>query len=164
MVTSNQAKAALQTAKNIQTDVNDVLAQARAKAAQSKAGSPVSTTNARETSENKEGYINRVEFSGRLGREPEYKVLESGKELVSSSLATLNPGNYNEDTMWFELVMWLNEEATDKGPANRELFETFLAMTKGAAVVARGRQSMRTYTDKSGVLRTSVTITLSDIT
>lgn len=140
------------------TGKQDALTTAREKAkAQTKNVS-------RETSsETREAYINEVIFSGRLGRDVEFQFTPTGKEMVKSSLAVFNPGNKEQDTMWFDLVLWINDEATEKGPATRDLAETFLTLSKGEAVVAKGRLTMRSYKDKQGDAHTVYTITLTDI-
>lgn len=111
----------------------------------------------RETSEIREAYVNEVHFSGRLGRPVEYAMTPSGKELAKTSLAVFNPGD-DKNAMWFDLVMWLQEEGSDKWPANQELFECYLNMSQGEAVVVKGRLTMRIYNDKH-----YYTITLTDI-
>lgn len=96
----------------------------------------------------KQAYVNFVGFSGRLGKDVEYTVTQTGKELAKSSLAVFNPGNKEHNTIWFDLVMWLNETATDKGKANSEEFLAFMNMEKGQEVVVDGRLSMRMWNEK----------------
>lgn len=139
------------------TGKQDALTAARAKSKQNPNGS-------RETaSEVREAYINRVEFSGRLGREPQHRFTPSGKELVTSSLAVFNPGNNEQNTMWFDVMMWVNEEDTDKWKSNLGLVETFLNMEKGQEVVASGRLTFHSFVDKQGDSHMVYTITLTDI-
>lgn len=142
--------------KDKTTGKQDALTAAREKAKQ---GQTVS----QETTEIRQAYINEVQFSGRLGRDVEFQFTPTGKEMVKSSLAVFNPGNKEQDTMWFDLVLWVNDEPTEKGPATRDLAETFLVMEKGEAVVAKGRLTMRSFKDKQGDAHTVYTITLSDI-
>lgn len=108
-------------------------------------------------------YINRVEFSGRLGREPKHRFTPSGKELVNSSLAVLNPGNDEQSTMWFDLTLWVNDGDDGKAPSNLDLVEAFLNMEKGRKVVAHGRLAFHSFVDKQGDSHMVYTITLTDI-
>lgn len=146
----------MQMSANVGTTGKEVnaLTAAREKA---KAQQSQNVSRKTSSSETREAYINEVQFSGRLGKEPEYFMTPSEKELAKSSLAVFNPGD-KEHSMWFDLAMWLNEEPTEKGPANLELFQQFLTMTKGEAVVVKGRLTMRVYNEK-----TYYTITLTDI-
>lgn len=144
--------------KDKTTGKQDALTAAR-EAAKAKQGQPAG----QDTSEIRQAYVNEVQFSGRLGRDVEFQFTPTGKEMVKSSLAVFNPGNKEQDTMWFDLVLWVNDEPTAKGPATRELAEAFLVMEKGEAVVAKGRLTMRQFKDKQGDVHTTYTITLTDI-
>ncbi len=90
------------------------------------------------------GLRNRVQLIGRLGKDPEVKSLESGRKLVSFSLATTEyyndkEGNKVENTQWHQIVAWGKVA---------DLAEELLK--KGYEVMVDGKLNYRNYEDKEG--------------
>lgn len=88
---------------------------------------------------------NHVQLIGRLGANPEVKMLENGTKLARFSVAVSNTytnkqGEKVTDVQWHSICAW--------GPlanvAERLLF-------KGTQVTVDGRLSNRSYTNKEGV-------------
>lgn len=96
--------------------------------------------------------LNRVEFIGNCGKDPEMMVTAEGTPVTKFSLAvneTRNnkQGNKETTTLWLTIVCW-NKTA--------ELAERLIK--KGTQLYIAGRLSIRKYDDKSGVERTAVEI------
>ena len=90
--------------------------------------------------------LNDVTLIGRLGQDPQVRVLESGAKTASFSLATSRKwkdkdGRDNEETMWHTVVVW-------RGLA--DLAENYLK--KGLRFVVKGMIKYRQY-DKDGETR-----------
>lgn len=88
--------------------------------------------------------INKVEIQGFLGRDAEVKTFESGRTLVSMSLATSesyknNKGEWVTTTSWHNVSYW-------KVKKNEKI--DFLK--KGELIAVKGKLNTRKYTDKSG--------------
>jgi single-strand DNA-binding protein len=88
--------------------------------------------------------INKVELQGFLGRDAEVKTFESGRTLVSLSIATNETykntkGDWITSTSWHNVVYWKNkkDEPTDY-------------LKKGEMVSVTGKLNTRKYTDKNG--------------
>jgi len=88
--------------------------------------------------------MNKVEIQGFLGRDAEVKTFESGRTLVSMSVATNESyknakGEWVTTTTWHNVTYWKNkkEEATD-------------FLKKGEMVYVSGKLNTRKYTDKNG--------------
>ena len=88
--------------------------------------------------------INKVEIQGFLGRDAEEKTFESGRTLISMSLATDESyKNKNDEwvtnTTWHNVTYWKNkkDENTD-------------FLKKGELISVSGKLNTRKYTDKSG--------------
>lgn len=98
---------------------------------------------------------NSVQLIGRLGVDPELKTLDSGKKLVSFSMAT-NETYYNSagekvtDTQWHNIVAW------DK---KAETISEYLK--KGSEVLVQGKMVNRQY-EKDGATRHTIEVNLSD--
>lgn len=91
-----------------------------------------------------EATINKVEIQGFLGRDAEVKTFESGRTLVSMSLATdeshkNNKGEWVKTTTWHNVTYWKSKK--DK---------TAELLKKGELVAVVGKLNTRKYTDKSG--------------
>ncbi len=89
--------------------------------------------------------MNKVELQGYLGRDAEVKTFESGRTLVSMSIATNEKFNNNKGelvttTTWHNIVYWKNkkEESTD-------------FLKKGEMILVVGKLNTRKYTDKNGL-------------
>ncbi|WP_196887078.1 single-stranded DNA-binding protein [Aureivirga sp. CE67] len=99
---------------------------------------------------------NKVQLIGRLGMDPEVKVLDSGKKLAKFSIATTEAyknqkGERVEDTQWHNIIVW---------ERNAEFAEKFLS--KGKEIALEGKLSNRTYEDSNGVKRYTTEIIAND--
>ncbi|MCD4832172.1 MAG: single-stranded DNA-binding protein [Bacteroidales bacterium] len=88
--------------------------------------------------------INKVEIQGFLGRDAEEKTFESGRTLISMSLATdesykNDKGEWLTNTTWHNVVYWKNKKD-----------ENFDFLKKGELISVSGKLNTRKYTDKSG--------------
>lgn len=103
------------------------------------------------------GYLNRVQLIGNLGRDPEVRSLQNGKQVVTMSIATAenwrdaHSGERVERTEWHRVVIW--NEGVGK------IAEKYLA--KGAKVFVEGKLVTNRYADKNGVERYSTEIHLT---
>jgi single-strand DNA-binding protein len=94
---------------------------------------------------------------GNLGRDPEMSYTESGVAVTKFSLAVnritkSSAGERQTETDWFNIVAW------------RQLAERCNAyLKKGHKVYVEGRLTQRKYTDKTGVERTAIDVTISDM-
>ncbi|MCP4295009.1 MAG: single-stranded DNA-binding protein [Proteobacteria bacterium] len=95
--------------------------------------------------------LNKVQLIGRVGQEPEQKILSSGNTLVNISLATNErwkdkSGNTQEKTSWHRITLW-------GGQAN------FVAqyVRKGDLLYIEGRIDYQEW-DKNGVKQYSTSI------
>ncbi len=91
-----------------------------------------------------EATINKVELQGFLGRDAEVKSFESGRTLVSMSVATSesyknNKGEWVNNTTWHNVSYWKIKKDED-----------LEFLKKGELVLLTGRLNTRKYTDKSG--------------
>ena len=88
--------------------------------------------------------INKVEIQGFLGRDAEEKTFESGRTLISMSLATdesykNNKGEWLTNTTWHNVTYWKNKKD-----------ENIDFLKKGELVSVTGKLNTRKYTDKNG--------------
>ncbi|MGA9867268.1 MAG: single-stranded DNA-binding protein [Acetobacteraceae bacterium] len=102
------------------------------------------------------GSLNKATLIGNLGREPEVRSTQTGKQVVTLSLATSESwkddrGNRVERTEWHRVVIW--NEGLGK------IAERFLA--KGSKVYVEGKIVTNKYTDNAGVERYSTEIHLT---
>lgn len=88
--------------------------------------------------------MNKVEIQGFLGRDAEEKTFESGRTLVSMSIAT-NESFKNKNDEWINNTTWHNV-AYWKNKKDEDL--SFLK--KGELVSVTGKLNTRKYTDKKG--------------
>ena len=100
---------------------------------------------------------NKVQLIGRLGQDPDIRMLDNGKKVANFNIATNGSyrnaeGNRVEETTWHSIVAW-------NGLA--ELSSKFLK--KGREVCIEGRISYRVYTDKTGLQRNVTEIVASDM-
>lgn len=91
-----------------------------------------------------EATINRVELQGFLGRDAEVKTFESGRTLVSMSIATSegyknSKGEWVNNTTWHNVSYWKTKKDEDLD-----------FLKKGELVTITGRLNTRKYTDKNG--------------
>ncbi|MEO8953166.1 MAG: single-stranded DNA-binding protein [Ktedonobacteraceae bacterium] len=94
---------------------------------------------------------------GHLGKDPEMNYTPSGVAITKFSLAVnryskSSTGERQEETDWFNIVAW------------RQLAETCNTyLRKGSKVFVDGRLTQRKYTDKNGVERTALEVTLNEM-
>lgn len=98
-----------------------------------------------------------VMVMGRLGADPEIKFTAQGKAVASFSLVSSKSSkdgdNWVEtETTWYRVSVWdsLAENVAE-------------SLTKGDAVLVRGRVYMDTYKDREGNDRQSLKITAQDV-
>lgn len=88
--------------------------------------------------------INKVELQGFLGRDAETRTFESGRTLISFSMATNESyknakGEWVDNTTWHNVTHWVYGKDADYG-----------FLKKGAMVSVSGKLNTRKYTDKGG--------------
>lgn len=88
--------------------------------------------------------MNRVTLIGRLGKDPEKRVLESGAPYVRFSLATDESykdaqGNWQDQTEWHNVIMW--RDMADR--AERQLKQGYL-------IYVEGKLTYRSWKDQEG--------------
>jgi single-strand DNA-binding protein len=89
--------------------------------------------------------VNRVFLLGKIGQKPELKTLQSGKSVVSFSLATSESykdkdGNKKTDTEWHNITFFDKQAETIAKYCD-----------KGNSLHIEGRIKSEKYTDKAGV-------------
>ena len=100
---------------------------------------------------------NRVSMTGRLARDPELKKSQSGKSVLSFTLAVDNSykdkaGELVSGVYWPPCVAW-------GGPADK----IAKYCRKGDRILIEGRLSTREYTDKSGERRWRTEVIVENI-
>ena len=101
--------------------------------------------------------LNKIMLIGNLGRDPELSVTPDGTPVTKFSLAVSRSyksrtGEQRDETEWFNIIAW------------RQLAETCEKyLHKGSKVYVEGRLSQRKYTDREGVQRTSIDVTITDM-
>ena len=83
--------------------------------------------------------MNSCVFAGRLGKKPELKMTNGGKQVCNFSLAVYNP--YTKETDWFEFVAW--------GGAAQYMAQYG---DKGDSVCAHGNLTMRKHDNGMNVI------------
>ena len=95
------------------------------------------------------GYLNRAQLIGNLGNDPEVRMTQAGKKVVTLSIATSESwtdkrsGDRVERTEWHRVVIF------NEGLA--EIAEQYLE--KGAKVLVEGKIVTNKWTDREGVER-----------
>jgi single-strand DNA-binding protein len=101
--------------------------------------------------------FNKIIIVGNLGRDPELRYTPQGTPVCNFSVATNERwrdtgGETQERTTWFRVATW------------RKLAEVANQyLKKGSQVYVEGRLAVREYTDRDGVLRTSLEVNATDI-
>ena len=100
---------------------------------------------------------NSVQLIGRLGQDPEVKILNEDRKMARFSLATNESyknaeGERVENTTWHNLVAW--------GP-KAAFVEQYLQ--KGREVAIEGRLTHRSYVNKDGIQKSTTEIVLNEI-
>ena len=101
--------------------------------------------------------LNNCTFIGRLGRDPEVKAMQSGKNVCNFSLAVGSSwkdksGEKQESTEWVNCVVY------DK---LADICEQYL--TKGSQIYVAGKMKTEKYTGKDGSEKYATKIVLSDM-
>ena len=101
--------------------------------------------------------LNKIMLIGNLGKDPDLQVTSDGTPFTRFSLAVnrkykAKTGETKEETEWFNIVTWRQLA---------EICEKYLH--KGSKVYIEGRLTLRKYTDKSGIERTSVEVNATDM-
>ncbi len=100
---------------------------------------------------------NHVQLIGRLGANPEVKVLDNGTKVARFSVAvnetyTAKNGEKVSDVQWHSIIAW----GGLAGVAERLLY-------KGTEVTVDGKLSKRMYTNKDGLKISTVEIIASEL-
>src|SRR5579864_9826783 len=102
------------------------------------------------------GSVNKVILVGNLGRDPEIRSTQDGREVANFTLATSeswkdrNTGERKEKTEWHRVVIF------SEGLVN--VVKNYLK--KGAKVYIEGQLQTRKWTDQSGVEKYSTEVVL----
>lgn len=89
-------------------------------------------------------FLNKVMLIGNIGKDPDIKTLQSGKKVVSFSLATSkryrdNNGEQKEETQWHNIVIW---------GKTAETFDN-IGIVKGTQLYIEGEITNRSWTDQT---------------
>ena len=100
---------------------------------------------------------NHVQLIGRLGANPEVKILENGLKLVRFSLAvssthTTRAGAKVYDVQWHPIIAWGSLANTAEH-----------LLKKGMQVTVEGKLFNRSYTDKEGAKRNLTEIVANEL-
>lgn len=102
------------------------------------------------------GSVNKVILIGNLGKDPEIRALQDGREIASLSLATSeswkdrNTGERKEKSEWHRIVVF------NEGLVN--ICKNYLK--KGSKIFVEGALQTRKWTDQSGTEKYSTEIVL----
>ena len=91
-------------------------------------------------------------FEGRLGQDPEKRVIPSGKSVVNVNLAVTKRQKGDNKTIWVPLTFW--EKSAD-------LVEQYLK--KGSRILVRTEFDMQDWKDKDGNKRQSPKFTVFEM-
>ena len=99
---------------------------------------------------------NKVQLIGNLGADPEVREFESGKTVVTMSLATTESyrnknGDYSKEVQWHKVIAW-NNLAKSIGKY----------LKKGNEVVIDGKLNHRTYEGNDGKQRKITEVVAND--
>ena len=100
--------------------------------------------------------MNKVTLIGRLGKDPEMSYTPNGLAVTKFAIAVnhftrLQGGERQEETWWYNITAFGKQAET---------CNTFLK--KGDKVYVDGRLTPRKYTDRNGVERVSLDVTLTE--
>ncbi len=102
------------------------------------------------------GSVNKVILLGNVGKDPDIRVTQEGKEIATFSLATTdvwkdrNTGERREKTEWHRVVVFI--------PALSDLVKKYV--TKGSRVYIEGSLQTREWNDQSGVKKFTTEVVL----
>ena len=94
---------------------------------------------------------NSISFTGNLGKDAEIKQI-GDNQLLEFSVANSVGYGTKKDTVWFKCALW-----GKRGEAIAQY------MTKGTSVFVTGELSLRTYTNKEGVEKTSPEVRVNGV-
>jgi single-strand DNA-binding protein len=96
--------------------------------------------------------LNSCNFIGRVGKSPEIRSTQGGKDVCTFSLAVDDGWGDNKKVTWLSLVTWdkLAKFCSDY-------------LTKGSLIFVSGKLQIREWDDKEGVKRYSTEIVASNI-
>lgn len=94
--------------------------------------------------------LNKIMIMGNLGKDPEVRMVESGKKVATLSIGVTEKykdrnNQQQEKTEWFSVVLW--DGNNGKGLAS--IAEQYLK--KGSSVYIEGKLQTRSWDDSSGV-------------
>lgn len=101
--------------------------------------------------------VNKVILLGNLGRDPEVRTTQSGREVANFTLATnrkwtnRETGELQEETEWHRIVVW-GRQAEIAGQYLR----------RGKQIYLEGRLQTRSWEDQSGERRYSTEVVCED--
>ena len=106
--------------------------------------------------------LNRCEFIGHLGRDPEARTTQSGVKVVALSIGVSRKwkdasGQQKEATEWVRANVW----GSSKGDGLAGVAEKYLR--KGSKLYIAGRMETRKWQDQSGQDRYSTEIVVSEL-
>lgn len=99
---------------------------------------------------------NQIVISGRLTRDPELKVIPSGKSVARLGVAS--DYRYKKNDEWVGVPSFFDVEVWDETAEN-----VAESLSKGDAVIVVGRMEQRSYDDKDGNKRTVWDLRAEDI-
>lgn len=94
----------------------------------------------------------KSEAIGNLGRDAELRTLDNGKTITTFRLAAETGYGDNAKTEWLDCVI--------RGPRGEAMVES---LTKGTRLYITGRSYLKTYTSRSGELKTVLTVEVQDL-
>ena len=99
---------------------------------------------------------NHVQLIGNLGSNPELKVFDSGKKMISVNMATNEvytnkQGEQVTETQWHRIVAWGGTAETMSR-----------LLQKGSEVIIQGKLRHRSYEDKNGVTKYITEVVVQD--
>ncbi len=100
---------------------------------------------------------NSVKLIGRLGQDPEVKLLDKGSKVATFSLATSDSfttkdGSRQDQTQWHTIVVW-----------GKMAIICEKHLKKGKEIAIDGRLTYRTWEDKNGIKHYKSEIIASDL-
>lgn len=97
--------------------------------------------------------MNSITFDGRLGTDPELRYTPAGEPVLSFRVASDIGFGDRKTTNWFACQVW---------GKRAEALKQYLA--KGSPVTVYGQLTLREWTDKEGVKRTSPDVRVNELT
>jgi single-strand DNA-binding protein len=95
-------------------------------------------------------YLNKVQFIGNTGNNPELRSTRDGVEVTNLSLAVQSPSR--SEPCWFKLVLW------------RKQAEYVVARVgKGSQLYVEGELEVRTWTDDEGHQRSETVVHVREL-